>query len=52
MAQDALTTATRDAALTAAGFLLIGLVATATLGAGRRDPVAGTPARQAEPANH
>lgn len=52
MAQDALTTATRDAALTAAGFLLIGLVATATLGAGRREPVAGTPARQAEPANH
>ncbi len=37
LAKEALTTATRDAALTAAGFLLIGLVSTAALGARRRD---------------
>ncbi len=37
LAKDAFTTATRDAAFTAAGFLLAGLVATASLGRGRRE---------------
>jgi EmrB/QacA subfamily drug resistance transporter len=37
LARDAFTIATRDAAFTAAGFLLVGLVATASLGRGRRE---------------
>ena len=37
LAKDAFTIATRDAAFTAAGFLLVGLVATAALGTGRRE---------------
>jgi hypothetical protein len=37
LAKEAFTIATRDAAFTAAGFLLVGLVATASLGRGRRE---------------
>ncbi len=49
LAKEAFTIATRDAAFTAAGFLLVGLVATASLGRGRReDSPADTREPQAE----
>ena len=52
LAKDAFTTATRDSAFTAAGFLLVGLIATASLGRGRReDALAGEHAPQEEVAS-
>ena len=53
LAKDALTIATRDAAFTAAGFLLVGLVATASLGTGRQEdaPLTHTSPKRRSPAS-